>query len=207
MQAWAVDANALAAAIGGKDPKLLARACKRELADELREVVEEDGDATLEEQLKVIVDGKKPDAAEWHTLRCVTLLADALGTRVDNDITLPGRGWQELGPAFKHWKLPAVAKLWATEPAWAKRIGGGWPHVMLAAQKVLPAIIDELTDFDPKSIIRTGVPKTVDRFGDGGWEMDSLSECIAELVDELKSCTKAARRKKRDLVIWLDGQQ
>jgi hypothetical protein len=99
MQAWAVDAKALAAAIGGKDQKLLARACKRELADELREVVEEDDDTTLEEQLRVIVNGEEPETTEWHTLRCVTLLADALGTRVDNDITPAAAGTSSARPS------------------------------------------------------------------------------------------------------------
>ena len=207
MQAWAIDAKTLAAAIGGKDRKLVARACKRDLAEEIREIVEEDDDATLEEQLAAIVNGKKIEAAEWHTLRCISLLADVLGSRVGEDLDLPGRGWHELGPAWKHWKLPTVAKLWTTEPAWAKRLGGGWPAVMLAANKVVPKLVDELTAFDPASIVTLGVPKTVDRFGDGGWEMQSLSECVAELVAELTTAAKGAKRKKRDLVIWIDGQQ
>lgn len=206
LRAWAVDESVLRASLGSKDAKLLARTKKSELAEELEELFDDDGDEPLAEQITALVMGKKPIGSTWSTLRCLSLLADVVGARVDDEITLPGRGWQDLGPAWKHWELAEVAKLWTRAPAWSKKYGD-WPWLMLAPAAELPALGAELRAFKPSSIAERKVPKKVARFGDGGWEIPDLIEVVEELRGELLRCVGAAARKKKDLLLVLDGSQ
>lgn len=206
LRGWAVDSSAVATAIGSNDKKILARAKRSDLAEELEELFDDDSDEPLDDQLAAIIAGEEPIGATWSTLRCFSLLAEALGSRVDDEMSLPGRGWQDLGPAWKHWGLRKVGTLWAARPKWAKEYDD-WPVVMLAKGEALPALRAELESFDPQVVVERQVPKSVPRFGDGGWAMTDLVKVIRELRSELLRCSKAAIRKKTDLVLFLDGAQ
>jgi hypothetical protein len=207
IRAWSVDAAALDRAIGGCDRTLVQRALDSELAEELHESAGRK--VPIEEQLDALVRGAAIKTASWNLRRTVMLLADAIGTRIDNEPTLPGRGWQFLAPAWARWGLTAVAKLWSTAPPWANRgaMAGEWPHLMIGACDALATISSELGRFDPRVVSVHGVPPEVPRFGEGEWPMHELGAQLAELTPELAGYAKAASGVDRDLIVWLDGQQ
>jgi hypothetical protein len=203
LQAWLVDAATFSGVIGSKDKTLVKRACAASIAKELEQDVED-----LAAAFASLVDGTL-DRASWTARRLMTLVADAWGKRVDTGLTLPGRGWQFLGPAWKHWGLKATATLWTTEPAWAKKkpFAGEWPRIMWGKPEVAAAIVDETARFQPRIVVDKGVPSQVERFGEGEWPMEPLSEQIAAIAKELHQVAKAAVRAKKSLAIWLDGGQ
>ena len=207
LEAWIVDADALAGVIGGKDHDLVARASRGPFADAFRERI--DDAVALEDALRAIVDGPEPTRAEWHNRRFMKLFAEALGTRVDNEPTLPGRGWQELAPAFAHWKMPHLARLWERPPAWADGVGfaGYWPRIVWAPPFTLAALIAELEAFDKRLPPRLGMPSSVPRFGEGDWEMDELADVVAMFTAELAQWARAAVNANLALFVWIEGAQ
>jgi hypothetical protein len=208
LRAWAADAALLGRVIGGRDRTLVARACSTDRCDEVRRSVESKH-VTLEERLEGLIVGPQPTRTAWHNRRCMTLFADLYGVRVDNEPTLPGRGWQELGPAFAHWELAGLALLWDREPDWALGVGlsGDWPRIFMCPSAGLDSLIRELGAFDARVIEKIGVPRHVPRFGAGVWPLDRLASITAMLVGEISQWAKAAAREQHSLFIWLDGQQ
>jgi hypothetical protein len=209
LQAWVVDKAVFSGVLGSGDRAIVKRACSCSIADEVREDVEAGGKRTLEGVVEALVDGSDLKAPSWTTRRCMSLVADAWGTRVDRGLTLPGRGWHDLGPAWKHWGAGAIATLWTTEPAWTKQkvFVGGWPHVMWGPAATMASVVEEATAFVPHVVSARGVPSEVPRFGEGQWPLDLLGDQVAVLAAELAQIAKAARRAKKSLVIWLDGSE
>ena len=208
IQAWAVDLSKVGAAIGSKDTALLAKLVEQDLADDLREVFEDDDEAELEVILGELIAGKPKSAAPYTFRRALALFADLHGKRVDDEeVTLPGRGWQDLAPAWEHWKCPAIAALWSTEPAFANTRGikTPWPRILLAAPAAHPKLAAEGTKLTEATIEKLGVPPGIDRFSDGEWPLDELAPIVVEAARAIASWARPA--KKRSLLLWLDGQQ
>lgn len=204
-----MDATALGAVIGSKRAALVARLAKRKFAGDVRNVVEAGEDPALEYLLRDMVAGKLQGPA-YNYRRAMALVADGLGSRLDGELTLPGRGWQQLAPAWRHWGLDGLAKLWSTEPAWAKKKGlrSDWPRVLVAPPTALAGLIRGIEKFDHNLINARGVPTSIDRFSDPAeWPLDMLSTQIAHIAGEVWLWAKAAKKKNKALVLWLDGQQ
>jgi hypothetical protein len=205
LQAWAVDPTRVAAMIGSKDPELLARLARTRAAKELASELQGD---ELAARLQQIVDGKRDAAPSWDLRRCLACVADVAGTRLAGEVTVPGRGWQDLGPAWRHWGLRAVARLWQREPRWARRklYAGAWPRILWADPPQVEALLRELQDFDPRVIVEAGFPDGLPRWSEDRDVEDEEPELL-HILTHLKRWARSTCRTQRGLAIWLDGQQ
>lgn len=215
IKGYAVDVSALAVLVGSKDGKLLGRMKRRRgLFDEIGELLEEWGESlSVEQVVDEIVAGKLAPKHAYEYRRVLQLVAQTIGAALrPNEVVLPGRGWHELGPAWSHWGLSAWAKKWTSPTPWPwpeKPKGGrvNWPVALLVHRSEIAALDRELKTFDPSVILERGVPRTVDRFGTGEWDVEDLSIELEHLSTGLAKWLAGARAKSSDLLVWIDGQQ
>lgn len=230
IKAYAVDAAALHGLTGSGDGDVLKRAKrKRNLFEEITDLLEEWGDSlTIEEVLLEITSGGVTPKHAYEYRRVLQIVAEVLGTPLKPDeITLPGRGWHELGPAFALWGLERLATLWMTLFAWpafspaktktkakvkakskAKAAGEvAWPRALLVERSSIAALEKELKSFDATRIAKRGVPKTVPRADE--WTREELTEILTPFFATMITWLAKARPMKPrvDLLIWVDGQQ
>jgi hypothetical protein len=196
-RAWAIDPDALDDLVGGD----LIKPRKSRVVDDVRQMVGGDLDSLFRE----IASGKLDPTHPYRYRRIAELACDHVGKKLSGGATKPGRGWQALAPAWKHWKLPAIAKAWSAVSAWPWRGKSRveWPRLLIISE--LSALERELKAFDSAIVVERGVPKSVPRFGEGEWPMDDLAGELEHLVATWRTWLAAAKREKLSLAIWHDG--
>ncbi len=208
-RAWAVDLAAFDAVVGGEDHALLRKVTRKSqvLAD-VRQMVEREG-VTLEQLLGAIIVGLPRVEDAYRYRRIAELVLDRIGKKLKPEVTKPGRGWQYLAPAWKRWKLPAIAKAWSAVSPWpwpaSRKSRVEWPRLLTIRLRELRALDADLAAFDSAIVKELGIPKMVPRFGEGEWSMDDLCVELAHLVAAMHAWVIAAQREKTDLAIWHDG--
>jgi hypothetical protein len=211
MRAWAIDASRLKRVVGGGNSKLLSK-LRRPIVDEVREMVERSDIITLQTLVDEVTGNALVATNAYRYRRTCELVLEAIGTSLAPPIkVMPGKGWQALGPALRHWKLPLTARLWERIDPWPWKAHRttrevAWPLLRIVHRVELGPVIREVAAFDADTIVRLGVPRTVPRFGEGEWPMDALQAEFEHLLGVWSTWFAAANRKKRDLAIWHDGQ-
>ena len=208
LKAFAVDVRALDRVVGCKDEKLLAKILKHDLAEEVAELIAEN-DFELEEILREIMFGKLDKKKPYTYRRALELVATVVGKTLSGEVTLPGRGWQEIGPAWKHWGQKTLATFWGgrcnknPEYNWPfSKPSVDWPIAWVIPRAKTAKLKKELRAFREKTAIARGVPKGIDRFSEGErWP-------IQDLVREAMGVTKTMAKwcKNTDVLVWHDGQ-
>jgi hypothetical protein len=218
IKAYTISLAELYAIVGKGDPDFVARALEHDVADEVGELLGETG-LELEEVLSQLTAGKIAADNAYGYRRVLELVAGTVGTALEDEATMPGRGWHELGPAWKSWDQPALASIWGGESSgnanypwpWKENDDDhdcGWPVAIAVPNKALQALGTELAGFVEKTVIERGVPKSIDRFSDPEyWPLEDLAGEIANIVAMLIEWIAAARESNTDLLLWLDGQQ
>jgi hypothetical protein len=202
IKAFRGDAKALERIPGSKDRKLVKRILALDVAEEVGELVAE-RDLELEDVLVEIVDGKLSKKHDYVYRRVLELFAAAVMKPLDDEATLPGRGWQDLTPAWKHWGQKTLAKFWAGDHGWPwKKNPVRWPIAYVIPAKSIAALGKELKSFGEKTVYAKGIPRGIDRFSEY-WSV----ELLAPEVDNAAQAIRAWCRGKGDLLVWHDGQQ
>jgi hypothetical protein len=211
LKGYGVDIAELQSVVGSHDEDILKKTKRRRnLYEEVGELLEEWGDGlSVETVLGEIINAKLVPRHAYEYRRVLQLVAETIagGSLKPDEITLPGRGWHELGPALSHWKLKRLgAKFKDMTPwPWPRIVKGAWPVALVIKRSELKAYEEELAAFDPKLIGTKGVPKGVDRFDQ--WEAEDLSAEVKQLIAGLRKWVAKAAAQKTDLLVWIDGQQ
>jgi hypothetical protein len=208
LRAWSVDLAALDAVVGSEDRDLIRKVTRKsERVADIRQMVE--GDSTLEELLDDVIAGCPRTDDAYRYRRIAELVLDRVGTKLKQEVTKSGRGWQFLAPAWKRWKLPAIAKAWTAVSPWPwppwKTPRVEWPRLLTVRKRDLRTLDRDLAAYSSDVVKELGVPTQVPRFGEGEWSLEDLAVECAHLVAAMHAWVLGAQRAKRDLAIWHDG--
>jgi hypothetical protein len=211
---FAVEPSALERIVGSRDDGLVARVLAHDLAGEVAGLIEEsDGAVALPQVLAEIVQGRLDRSHAYCYRRALELLVRSIGSQLEpGEVTLPGRGWHEIGPAWQLWEQPTLAAIWDGDAkvGWPWRSGApevAWPIAALLSAPRRAALAAEIARFDVQTILKLGAPATIARFGDPEhWPPAALAEEIRGLVDALNRWLQALPAGC-DLLVWHDGQQ
>jgi len=215
---FAVSAAKLEDFVGSNDVALANSIAGGDGAEEVAALIEE-RDCELGDILADVVRDELDDDHAYLYRRALEAVASELGQDTHAEATMPGRGWQELGPAWRHWGATRVGGVWGGEPSgnktfpwpWTEVVPERecrWPVAVVFANKDLESLIAELESFDVKTIAERGVPSEVSRFSEQDyWPLDDLAGEIANVISALRGGARVARREQTDLLLWHDGQQ
>jgi hypothetical protein len=200
IKAFAVDTKKLDAVVGCKDERLLAKLLDGNMVEDV-DAVFEDNDCTVEEVLREIMfdDDLEPEDAYFYR-RALEVVADVVGRPFEQQATMPGRGWQHIGPIWEDWGQPTLASVWGGQKPYPwplRKMNVAWPIAFLVTASQTVQMKKELAQFRPGKSIPEGIP----RFSEGDWEWDDLAgemENIAKIV---------ATWCDGDILVWHDGQQ
>jgi hypothetical protein len=208
IKAFAVDPKKLDHVVGCKDEKVLQRALAADAAEDVAELVGE-RDLELEAVLREIMFGKLVTKRAYVYRRTLELVAATVGKALGDEATMPGRGWQDIGPLWRHWGMPTLASVWGgggsenPECTWPlRKMNVDWPIAYWIPKKKLPRLKKELVAFRTKKAIAKGIPEGIPRFSEGEWPIDDLANELDAVVRVLRGWCKAS-----DVLVWHDGQQ
>jgi len=175
---------------------------ENESAEEVNELIEE-RDLTLEAVLREIMFGKLDRKKAYGYRRALEVVAAEVGKPLADEVTLPGRGWQDIAPIWKRWGAPVLASLWGRPSfAWPMaKMNVEWPIAYVIPRAKAAIVKKELTAFRAKKAVEKGIPRGIPRFSEGQWP-------IEDLADELVGAANIMRKWcKGDVLVWHDGQQ
>jgi len=212
--AYMVSIESLYGLVGCKQPSVIEKTLAQEAVDEVGDLLE-DGDESLEETLQELVTGRMRREHAYGYRRLLELFLPLVGKALEpQGVTLPGRGWQELGAALPAWGLPALAEAWCPGRfhfPWRRRsskVSVDWPVVMAIDSPTVSTLARELKAFDPFGFgdlmgmpEMPVLPPLPERLEGCGYEALFLVAKVREWM------TRAARSRGKDVVILLDGQQ
>ena len=202
IKAFKGDAKKLDKVVGSKDRKLVDRILESDFVDDIVELLEE-SDNDLETVLVELIEGKLQKSNAYAYRRVLEHVAGDVMKDLDEEATLPGRGCQDLAPAWKHWGVPTLARVWGGTLGWPwKKNDCEWPIAYVIAPKEAAAIAKELKGFREKTVLDKGVPKGIDRFSDD-WTPEDLAPEVSNAAEVIRGWCKA----KGDILVWHDGQQ
>jgi hypothetical protein len=220
MRGFVLDVAALNAVVGSKDRKLVARVLKHPTAEEVNDLIDERHTRlSLEAAMIEIVDGKLRAAHAYEYRRTLEIVAALLGESVAPAPTLPGRGWQELGPAWSHWGLQRLGKIWGgaqsgnrelpwpwTSPRRDRAVR--WPIAVIVLRRDVAAVLAEVKAFKAKTAALRGVPTGIARFSDAAyWPVEDLAGEAEHAAKAVAKWLARGAATKRDVLILHDGQQ
>jgi hypothetical protein len=217
LKGYAIDIEALYGVVGGNDVELARRALDHELADEVGELVEEAG-LELKAIVGEIVAGQLQTEHAYGYRRVLELVAAVVGEPLDSwEAVMPGRGWQELGPAWTRWGQEALGAIWGgaasgnSALSWPWRSGdhsARWPIAIVVPRDATTKVLEELKRFEAAAVVERGVPGSIDRFSDPeDWPLADLADEIEQVVEVLRAFLGEAIAGATDLLLWHDGQQ
>ena len=184
----AVNQNDLASVVGSKDAKFTRITLRHRLADEIGEMIEEDTGEALADILDEIVAGRLDRDHAFEYRRALELVATIVGKPGRGAIEFPGRGWQDLGPAWKQWGAPTVAKVWGggwsrnPDSPWPWKRGSqvDWPVAYVIPRAHVPKVEAELASITIARVVKRGVPAGIARFSDEEhWPITEIARVIA----------------------------
>ncbi len=209
LRGFAISLEKLYALVGSKRPAILRRAlAAEEIVEELDELLSEWGEQlTVRQSLEEIVAGALDRGHAYEYRRMLELLAELVGRALEPvEVTLPGRGWQELGAALGGLGLRRLARLWSKDNLpfpWRRASSTSavaWPIATVVRAGDLAPLLEELRAFDPKQLVGASLPA---RLGGAEASADLLS-LLAGVTSWLRACSRGAGK---DLLLLLDGQQ
>ncbi len=208
----AVNQNDLASVVGSKDAKFTRITLRHRLADEIGEMIEEDTGEALADILDEIVAGRLDRDHAFEYRRALELVATIVGKPGRGAIEFPGRGWQDLGPAWKQWGAPTVAKVWGggwsrnPDSPWPWKRGSqvDWPVAYVIPRAHVPKVEAELASITIARVVKRGVPAGIARFSDEEhWPITEIARVIAPAARKLARWLHGVRS---DVLVWHDGQ-
>lgn len=201
LRAWSMNQNDLYSIVGKKDDVLLKKVKENKaLTEEIDELIQEWGDYSFEKSLRDIVNGELKSARSYEYLRTLEVILELNGKPLVDEITMPGRGWQNIGLLFLDWKLPLMQKLWSDKHLafpWKledKATVPNWPVYMVLEKNKIHQLKNELENFDPKLLEKFPLSE----------RQEGLDEEIELFIETLLTWFKNA---DKDLILLLDGQQ
>jgi hypothetical protein len=216
IKAYAIREEALYGLVGSKDRRAAKRVSEAAEESDLGELMEE-ADLEVDEVVEQIVAGRLRRENAYGYRRLLEAVAAVLGrTLRPDEVVMPGRGWQELGPAWRGWGQKQLAASWGgswsgnRELPWPWKRGPqvDWPVAILVPRRRLKDLRAELTTFATRVVLDRGVPAAIDRFGDEeAWPLDELAGEVAHVHQGLLAWVDAAVKARRDLLLLHDGQQ
>jgi hypothetical protein len=199
IKAFAVDRKRLEAVVGCKDEALLERLLADDMVEEVDEILEEN-ECTVEEVLREIMFEDLEVENAYLYRRVLEVVAGAVGKPLVGDVTLPGRGWQDIAPIWEEWGQPTLSRVWGLEKPYPwplRRMSVDWPLAFHVDATTSAKMKKELAQFRPGPFIPEGVP----RFSDGRWDRHDLATIMEEVAKLVGSWCEG------EILVWHDGQQ
>lgn len=203
LRGYSINFDDLYAVVGSKNAKIIKQAKRKDVFEELNELLEEFDGLTLEEAILDIVTGNLKQKEAYSYRRALEVLLEVKGKQLSDEADLPGRGWQEEG--IKNYLigigLPTLGELWCSDKVpfsfpWKKINSDSvdWPIAMLIHKSSITRLNEEFDAFDFKILNNNALPKR-------------QKGCEEEFEYLLKMLKKWMKRTNKDIVLLLDGQQ
>jgi hypothetical protein len=201
LRAWSINQTDLYSVVGKKDEVLIKKVKENEdLTEEIDDLIQDWGEYSFGEALRDIIDGNLNEERSYEYLRTLEAILELNGESHEEEVTLPGRGWQDIGPLFSSWKLPTLQKLWSNKQLsfpWKseEKIDlPDWPISMVLEKDMINNLKTELENFDPKLLKKYPLPE----------RQEGLEEEVGFFIETMLMWLNDS---KKDLILLLDGQQ
>jgi hypothetical protein len=210
LKGFAIDRCELDAVVGSNDDALIGRIVAS--AEDIAELIER-GERTAESCAAELIRGALDPDNAYAYRRLLEAVAEVAGRSMESwEAVMPGRGWQDLGPAWAAWDQPAMAAIWGRASSWPWPAASSapevtWPIGTIADREEVASLREQLGRFDPGIVLRRGVPASIPRFGDPDhWPPIDLAVELRELVAVIRAMATDAGADA-ELLLWLDGGQ
>ena len=191
------DVKDLYTIVGSNDQKIIIAVNKLSQLDEVDDLISSLG---INKALNHIITGKLNSKNAYHYFRTLELFLEVKGKMINDEIVLPGRGWQEIKTNFFEWGLPTLGKAWCNKDfyfPWQEgntKLLPDWPLAIVLKKSDVLALKEEIKGFDKNSLSKHPLPE----------RLQGLDEEVLLLISTLK---KWLNKTTGDLVLLLDGQQ